>query len=243
MSDGIDLGKQAGPLPVGGWIIVVAGGLGIAYFINRGQAESATQQPLVDPGVGTGLIPAGAGFQPEEGGQEPEQTNQQWGVQALNHLIGQGHDPATSDNAVRKYLSGEDLTLTENSLINLAILALGAPPDPLPPVNVPEPGGQIADDPQVSAIQISPSNRVRRGTRITLRSKITLNGKPPPQPALVQVTVYFINSDSRVLSRYFHLTDDQGNFETQPKWDDTRGTRRYDLQWRGARKSRRIHYT
>ncbi len=55
----LDLGKQIGPLPLGAWIVVVGGGLGIALYTRRmGQSSEPVIDTSPDPGVGEG------GFQP-----------------------------------------------------------------------------------------------------------------------------------------------------------------------------------
>jgi hypothetical protein len=52
----LDLSKQVGPLPLGAWLAVVAGGLGIAWYTRRN--TTADPAPVVDTsginGVGDG---------------------------------------------------------------------------------------------------------------------------------------------------------------------------------------------
>lgn len=53
----LDLGKQIGPLPLGAWIAVVAGGFAVSYYISqvRGPEAEVPEEVLVaEPGVGTG---------------------------------------------------------------------------------------------------------------------------------------------------------------------------------------------
>lgn len=134
---GVDFGKQYGPLPLGAWVVVVGGGLGIAFYTRRTSAKT----PLVvtdtsgDPGVGLGGIPGG--FLPinppsDSGGTTPA-TNEEWGRAAINYLIAQGYDPNVADAAVRKYLEAAQLGLQEYALIRFALIKLGSPPVPLPP--------------------------------------------------------------------------------------------------------------
>lgn len=152
MADGLDLSKQIGPLPLGGWIAVIAGGLGIAYFINRDQSNSSSGPVRVaEPGVGTG----GGQFietppsEVDTSGPELEETNANWGRKATDWLIGQGNDPGLSDNAIRKYLSSEELNSQEQSLIDQALREFGTPPEPLAPVREvqqpPEAPGKLKD--------------------------------------------------------------------------------------------------
>jgi hypothetical protein len=144
---GVDLGKQVGPLPLGVWIVVGAGGLGLGYVINKNMAKNAAAATapgtqLAETGVGVG----GGQFQYDPIQTVPAdtvpETNQTWGIKAANWLKGKGLDAYASDNAIRKYLSAQSLTLAEQGMINLVLGQFGVPPEPLPPVEVtptPEP--------------------------------------------------------------------------------------------------------
>lgn len=146
MAAGLDLGKQIGPLPLGMWIVIGAGGLGLGYVINKNMAKNAaaasepSNSQLTESGVGTG----GGQFiyePPQSGSQDqtPE-TNQSWGIKVTNWLTGppQSFDPIAADQAVRKYLSGLALTVPEKAMMNMAIIRFGVPPEPLPPTEEPE---------------------------------------------------------------------------------------------------------
>jgi hypothetical protein len=143
MTDTMNLGKQIGPLPLGVWLGVGAVGLGIGYYINRkaGAANANAPIPLPNSDVGVG----GSGFDvvnPPASNTTvttPDESNQTWGRKAANWLISEGKDPGTADNAVRKYLYGENLTLLEQSYINLVLLKFGLPPEPIQPVEIPVP--------------------------------------------------------------------------------------------------------
>src|SRR3546814_8267352 len=92
---GLDLGKQVGPLPLGAWIVVVAGGLGIAIYTNRQQVpEPETVDETGDVGVGpsgfTQLVPV---QQPTENETGP-QTNEEWARIAIDGLISRGYTAA-----------------------------------------------------------------------------------------------------------------------------------------------------
>lgn len=144
MADGIALGKQIGPLPMGGWAAIIAGGLAVGYFINKKAAKNAaptTVPAVADSGVGVGGTGGFTDVNPPApttpGDTVAVQTNQAWGLQALNWLIAQKYDPGTADNAIRKYLYGQNLTIEEQALINQVLLHFGAPPEPLPPVVIP----------------------------------------------------------------------------------------------------------
>lgn len=146
MATGIDFGKQYGPLPLGAWVIVVAGGLGIAYYTRRaGTGPVVVEDTSGDPGVGEGpgwvAVPP-----PTTGPVVPDarpQTNDEWGFQAINWLIAQGYPPVMADSAIRKYLEAKALSPQEQALLQAALRHLGAPPTPLsgdvpaPPVVTP----------------------------------------------------------------------------------------------------------
>lgn len=155
----LNLGKQVGPLPVGAWIGVVGGGLLIGWYFSKSSAKNnaSADTPLVpttDPGVGTG----GGQFiyDPPTSVDNPGNTDQildnaTWGRRATNWLIAQGYNPDTSQTAVTKFLSGVARSVIEQSLINLALVKFGTPPegvllpeptmnpgDPTPPKTIPQ---------------------------------------------------------------------------------------------------------
>lgn len=156
-----DLGKQVGPLPLGAWIIVVGGGLGIAWY-TRQQGANVVDVPVDDTsgnegvGVGAGWIavtPPSTG----PGGTSKPATNEEWAVQAINYLIDAGYDANTADLAIRKYLETGDLTVNERALVGLALVFLGSPPIPLP---APVDSGNLA----------APSNlRITNSTQTTIQ--------------------------------------------------------------------------
>lgn len=168
MAAGIDLGKQVGPLPLGAWAAIVAGGLGIAWYTRQQGGGKPVDVPVNDtsgnPGVGMG---AGwiAVSPPTDGppGSGKPTTNEEWAVQAINYLIRAGYDPTAADLAVRKYLEAQPLSIQEKALLGLALTFLGSPPVPLP----------APSDTDLSA----PGNlRVTGATRDT----ITLSWDPVP---------------------------------------------------------------
>lgn len=132
----VDLGKQIGPLPLGAWAAVVAGGLGIAFY-TRQQGTKTVDVPVNDTSGDTG-VGAGPGWiavtppttGPPSAGKPT--TNEEWAVAATNYLINAGYDAPTADLAIRKYLESGDLSIQERALVGLALVFLGAPPVPLP---------------------------------------------------------------------------------------------------------------
>ena len=142
----LDLGKQVGPLPLGAWIAVVGGGLGLGFYTYRQQNKStgSSTPTVVDntsgqPGVGDGSVGGWQSTTPTDQSGATQTTsfttNEQWGTACITWLIAQGYNPVTSDSAIRKYLAGGDPapSTQEWSLISLALAHYGPPPSPLPP--------------------------------------------------------------------------------------------------------------
>lgn len=152
----MDLGKQMGPLPLGAWIAVVAGGLGIAVWQRKNSAAN-TPVPVEDtsgvPGVGTGgsgqwtQLPT-PGAASGTGGSPVYDSNEAWSQAAIQFLIGQGYQPGISNSAITKALAGgsdidgNKMSVQEWALWSIALTKLGPPPYPVnvsPPVSVPTP--------------------------------------------------------------------------------------------------------
>lgn len=170
-----DLSKKVGPLPLGVWGVVVAGGLFVGYMINRSMAAKASEEPedaaYADSDVGRGgsqLIYTPPVTAPEEG--EPEPTNALWGTKATNYLTSLGYEAVAADQAVRKYLSALALSDAERLMINTAILHFGVPPEPLPPSDQPpnEPPPPPASKPvTIPTVGNLRAVRIRRGVNIS----------------------------------------------------------------------------
>jgi hypothetical protein len=134
----MDLGQQVGPLPLGAWLAVVGGGLGLAWY-SRSQGDTGPPEIVEDvsgePGVGTGpgwiAVPPPTGAPPVA---PAPTTNEEWGRQGVNYLIAQGYDSAVADSAMRKFLMSQKLSVQEYALIRLVLNRFGAPPIPLYPV-------------------------------------------------------------------------------------------------------------
>lgn len=139
----LDLGKQIGPLPLGAWVVVVGGGLGIALYARKQSADEANAGPVEDvsgqPGVGDGSVGGWVPTQPSAGTGDvaptTPTTNEDWGTRAINYLIAQNYDPLVSDSAIRKYLAGNypQPSVSEYALQRIALARFGSPPQPLPP--------------------------------------------------------------------------------------------------------------
>lgn len=152
MSSSIDFGKQVGPLPLGAWVVVVAGGLGIAVW-NRNKNDSApvpVEDTSGDSGVGVGGSGQWVDVNPPEdtSGDVTYETNEQWGAAAINWLIAQGYQPGIANSAINKGLNGgtdidgNKMSIQEWSLWSLALMHFGSPPYPVsvqPPSSTPPP--------------------------------------------------------------------------------------------------------
>lgn len=145
------LHKQIGPLPVGGWVLVVGAGVGFAYWRNK-RTPTTTQAPdtqgFTDPSAGNplqmlGLLEAlnrGGTGQPTAGATD----NNSWYQNATRNLLAKGYVPSLIDTALRKYMQGMSLSTSENAIVELALQFAGPLPYPPPPPTT-TPGG---NDPQ-----------------------------------------------------------------------------------------------
>lgn len=134
----LNLGHKVGPLPMGAWVAVVAGGLGVGYVAKRKQAGTAA--PLVS--ATTPLLPAApsttsflAPALPGPSDAPPIDTNQAWETACTRRLIARGADPYRTQQAIRRYISGLDpLDGDQAQLIQVALTQCG--PSPVPPAYV-----------------------------------------------------------------------------------------------------------
>lgn len=147
----MDLGKQVGPLPLGAWIAVVGGGLGLAWYTSRKPtaSEEAADTAAVDESGGTGEGPGGLAYVPVTGTDSGDQSskptdNDEWGRMAIDGLIALGYPAALVNSAITKALmggqdyDGNKMSIQEWSIWQLALQKFGTPPTP---VNVPPPTG------------------------------------------------------------------------------------------------------
>lgn len=129
------MGKMIGPLPMGAWLAVVGGGLGVAYY-SRQKGGTAPATPVANDPVGTG----GSGMWSDltvpstgVGSTAAPTTNDEWAIKAIRTLIGLGYPAINSDQAIRRYVAGETLAPSESVMVNAAIAAIGPTPQVLPP--------------------------------------------------------------------------------------------------------------
>lgn len=141
MADMPDLGKKVGPLPLGAWIAVVAGGLALGYYINKRSAANnqPSDQQLAESGVGTGggtFLPINPPSDTGDDDAIPD-TNQTWANKAITWLTAQNMDALVASSAVNKYINGQTLSVQESALIAMALGHFGPPPEGIgsPPDN------------------------------------------------------------------------------------------------------------
>jgi LysM repeat protein len=147
---GMDLGKQVGPLPVGAWIAVVGGGLGLALYTSR-KAPSPDTGDTVDESGGTGEGP-GLTYVPIQGTENSDTgkptDNDEWGRMAIDGLIALGYPAGIVNSAITKGLmggsdyDGNKMSIQEWSIWQIALQKFGSPPTPVnvpPPTSVPGP--------------------------------------------------------------------------------------------------------
>ena len=160
---GLDFLKQkVGPLPLGVWLVIA---VGIWYYLKQKQSSSsAAPNQQTDPAGNVGSIDPSTGYvygSPEDqaalaannaGGVGATTTsdsgsttagtyadNNAWGRAAINYLVGLGIDPTSANEAVQQYLASQTLTPEQQGDVNLAIQALGPPPDLPGPIGTPVP--------------------------------------------------------------------------------------------------------
>lgn len=130
---GVDLGRKIGPFPLSVWLVVGAGGIGLAYFLNRGGllggggTSGAGGGTIVESGVGGlpgGFVPAAQPGE-EEGGIL---DNEMWALQAVAYLVSQNYPIVEASVAVRRFLDGEMLDSSQATMIQIAAKQLGPPP-------------------------------------------------------------------------------------------------------------------
>lgn len=134
------LHKQLGPLPVGGWALVVGAGLGVAYWRKRNLPTSTNtpEQELSPLMTNETLGNIGGMLALLNKGQTGVQTqtytdNTSWYQQAVRTLLGRGSNPDLVDTALRKYMQGMPLNQQETAIKELALQLVGPIPMPPPP--------------------------------------------------------------------------------------------------------------
>jgi LysM repeat protein len=167
---------KLGPLPVGVWVLLV---IGVWYVVKKRQGSQVSGGAQTDPAGNVGTIDprtgyvygssqdqsalgginagdSGSGSSGSSGSTVAGQytTNADWARAAINLLVGQGIDPTEANSAIEQFIASQPLSTQQQADVNLAIQALGAPPDPPQPgtnpspiVTPPSPGPVYATNP------------------------------------------------------------------------------------------------
>lgn len=141
------LKKNVGPLPMGVWIAIIAGGLLIAYYFNKknGQSSGGNVDTGGNPAVGTGLVSAGipGGVTTPNPSTQPT-DNQGWLSLALTQAIRDGYNPVTASAALNAFINGQVLQPDQATLVQRVVQELTAQG-----INIPQvpSGGSIATAP------------------------------------------------------------------------------------------------
>lgn len=154
------MSRKVGPLPLGVWILAVAGGLGVAWWIRRQQSQNADDEDDTGTGRSTDTAPgiggaAGGAFggggtgASADGSYSPRPaSNEEWYTLASKALLDtHSYNELSIDTALKAYLQGSrQLTPGESAIVSHAIRLVGPPPVPTPSPP-PGSGGTTQPDP------------------------------------------------------------------------------------------------
>lgn len=206
---GDSLGTKVGPLPVWAWAGMAAAGVSAAILIRRRMrggstpdAEapepgievdgSSTPSPFLPGGfvIGGGATQATGSTGPADTPTAPERprTNSDWQIDAQRFLIGRGYQGTVVTDALARFLSGRPLTPQGAAIIDAAIAAVGAPPQPVPPPTVsptpepvPSPGGGGSTPAKPAARGTTVVSKTDQGTELYGLVQAAW-GRPPSRP-------------------------------------------------------------
>lgn len=156
------LTRKVGPLPL---IVWIGAFVAIYYYVHhRTGTKTAAGGAQTDPAGNTGTIDPWTGYvygtPQDQAGLAAQQgggatgttsgtggstvagqyaTNDQWANAAINFLVGRSIDPVAANSAIEQYINGQPLTTDQQADVNLAIQAIGAPPQPPQPGTAPPP--------------------------------------------------------------------------------------------------------
>jgi hypothetical protein len=138
----LDMGKMYGPLPLGAWAAVVAGGLGLALYTRKQGAAPVSTDPDLQPedtsgvpGVGVGGSGQWTNVNPpaQSAGDAPPATNDEWARQVIDKMTIAGFPADVSNSGINKFINQEStLTVAEYTLVKEALRRYGSPPQPVP---------------------------------------------------------------------------------------------------------------
>lgn len=236
-----DLTKKIGPLPGYAYVLIIAVVAYAVYYWRKHSASVSGVVPQVPSAIAAdnsaspfpGASPSVT--QATNNGMPAASTNAIWAANATNVLVGTGSDPTTVSNALAHYLGGQQLSASEQSIINLAITHFGAPPEGVLPVaapaNVPLAKKytqfvQNYGDPNIYGITaegqqqaLSPGEYAALGWPHYNRVGFPAQGSSPapaaavpapPKPSAPSATLYTVRSGdslSLIAQRYYGRTD------------------------------------
>lgn len=133
----MNLGEQIGPLPLGAWLGVVAGGVGLGFLGRRKRATvEATAAPVrattAPDASSMGAVYLGNPTGATSMGTPKYATNEEWATAAAAYLIGRGTLASRATNALSHvlYPDATHPTSTEDSaLYHMAAAGIGLPPN------------------------------------------------------------------------------------------------------------------
>lgn len=145
------LKAKVGPLPVWGWGALL-GALLVGYFYVSGKFPGDAATPATDSTgqADSGVDTSGGSVPINSGGLTPDTsnaaapvasdpTNGDWLVQAVKAAVARGIPATTAQQALTRYLNGESLSAAQKAIVDVAVAALGVPPEGTPEPDVPAP--------------------------------------------------------------------------------------------------------
>lgn len=139
------LTRKLGPFPVGIWLVILAGGLGIGLYSRRTTFTARgtnTAEDISTTTAGGTMQGGNAGApssQPAAGGVNGLGlpilgTNEEWYVWAYSQLVARGFSAGGAADALTMYLQGQALTEQQQRIVDSALQYAGPTPQLLPPV-------------------------------------------------------------------------------------------------------------
>lgn len=137
------------------WLIGGTAAAGVVYWAYKKSSKStaAPTDPNIDPNTGlpygydtgssspvTGVTPSYY-YNPTTSGTTSPTTNAQWAQAAEEYMTQQGYDALAVAAALGKYLTNQNLTDDQLSIVQTAIAFEGYPPTSVPAPHVAPPGG------------------------------------------------------------------------------------------------------
>lgn len=199
MDFGERLRAKVGPLPVWVWGLIAGGAFTIWYWVSQRDAGTVPDESVGDgtePGTVTppsgdfGTVPV---LPTTPDGVQDENTNQEWLIQALSAASEAGVSFVSAQTALSKYLAGEPLTKTEETIVNRVIGLVGPPPEGT--FGIPE----VTPDPEPTkptttnydtVTTLSVPSTARYGSTIIIRVGVkwkSASGKSTPVPTAGRV--------------------------------------------------------